>query len=472
MRSVSASLVAAPPVQLCGAPGNERQSSRAQRVCYHVPAVMSAQPPSTRHARSLPIRTPFFYGWLIVGVAFVASILSGATSQLFMSIMVRPMGDELGWSRTEISGALAVGVVATAVLAPFMGRLTDRHGPRGLMAAGAIVVSLGFGMLGGMGALWQLWAGYAITRGVSQSALSGVVPQTAITNWFFAKRGRAIGVFGMAFPIAPALLLPLAQWIIDTYSWRAVFFVFAAATALLVTVPALLVLRRRPEDVGLYPDGANAPPAERSASSTRMRGGEVNFTVKQAMRTPAFWLLVGSQFIGVFVSGSVSFHLGAYLGDRGVVVAAVATALSVYSITNGLSSGLWGYLSERISERVIAMVATSFGALVVVALMSIGGDALIGIAVCGLYGLVVRGENATLGLIIARYYGRASYGAISGTLVPIGYVGLGIGPLIGSMLYDSTHDYTTFLWLLMACHACNVVFLGLARRPQPPAAER
>jgi len=323
-----------------------------------------------------------------------------------------------------------------------------------------------------MGALWQLWAGYAVARGVSQSALSGVVPQTAITNWFYAKRGRAVGVLGMAFPIAPAILLPLAQWIIDTSSWRAVFGAFAVATAVLVTAPALLVLRRRPEDVGLFPDGADGPPGERTAArGGRTRGGEVNFTAQQAMRTRAFWFLVGSQFIGVFVSGSVSFHLGAYLGDRGVVAAAVATALSVYSITNGLSSGLWGYLSERISERVIAIIATSFGALVVVALMGIGSNALIGVAICGVYGLVVRGENATLGLIIARYYGRASYGAISGTLVPIGYVGLGIGPLIGSILYDSTHNYTNFLWLLMACHVCNVAFLGLARRPKAPAAK-
>jgi cyanate permease len=97
-------------------------------------------------------------------------------------------------------------------------------------------------------------------------------------------------------------------------------------------------------------------------------------------------------------------------------------------------------------------------------------DPLPALAVVTAYGFVVRGENATLGLITARYYGRASYGAISGTLVPIGYVGLGIGPYIGSLLYEASHDYTAFWWMLAVLHTVNVLFLGLAFQPKPPQA--
>ncbi len=423
--------------------------------------------PPTR--QRLPFHTPFFYGWVIVALAFLAATLSGATSQLFMSILVKPISEDLGWTRTEISGALAVGVFATAALAPFLGRMTDRRGARLIMAAGAVVVGLGMGLMAAMGAIWQLYAGYATARGVSQSALSGVVAQTTITNWFIAKRGRAVGIWGVAFPLAPLFLLPVAQWLIDNHGWRSVFWVFGGLIMLLIAPLALLILRRRPEDVGLFPDGADAPPGEGAATGGRKaRGPEVNFTVSQAMRTPAFWLLVASQFVAVFISGSVSFHLAAHLSDAGLTGGLVATAISFYSITNGLSSGLWGYLSERISERAIAMAATAAGSVIVFALMGVR-EVIPALIVCTLYGFVVRGENATLGLIIARYYGRASYGAISGTLVPIGYVGLGIGPLIGSVLYDASRDYTAFWWMLIACHTINVVFLALAFQPKAPA---
>lgn len=425
--------------------------------------------PSGHPRQTLPFHTPFFYGWVIVALACGVATLSGSTSQLFMSILVKPISEDLGWTRTEISGALAVGVFATAALAPLLGRLTDRHGARYLMAAGALVVGLGMGLMAVMGAIWQLYVGYATARGFSQSALSGVVAQTTITNWFFSKRGRAIGIWGVAFPLAPLFLLPVAQWLIDNHGWRSVFVVFGGLITLLVAPLALLLLRRRPEDVGLFPDGADAPPGEGAAAGgRRSRGREVNFTVSQAMRTPAFWLLVASQFVAVFISGSVSFHLAAHLSDAGLAGGLVATAISFYSITNGLSSGLWGYLSERISERLIAVAATAAGSAVVFALMGVH-DALAAIIVCTLYGFVVRGENATLGLIIARYYGRASYGAISGTLVPIGYVGLGIGPLIGSVIYDISRDYAAFWWMLIACHTVNVAFLALAFQPKPPA---
>ena len=280
-------------------------------------------------------------------------------------------------------------------------------------------------------------------------------------------RGRAIGLFGVAFPFAPAILIPAAQWMMDTWGWRSVFWGAGLAVTLLVTLPALLLLRRRPEDVGLYPDGAEGP-ADLVAGGRRRRGGDNNFTATEAMRTPTFWFLVGSQFLGVFISGSVSFHLAAYLGDVGIATAVIGLAISLYSITNGLSSGLWGYLSERISERYIGMGATALGGVIALLLMGVNGP-LVAVVLTALYGLGVRGGNSTLGLIIAQYYGRQSYGAINGTLVPIGYVGLGIGPLIGSMLYDASHNYSTFLWMLVALHALNVVFFGLALPPRLPA---
>ena len=409
----------------------------------------------------MPVRTRFFYGWVVVAVCFISTFFSGATAQLFTSIMVVPITAELRWTRTEMAGALTLGVIATGLLDVALGPLADRFGPRAIVSLGAVVVSAGFFALSGMQELWHFYAAYVIGRGVAQAAISGVVTSTAVTNWFVRRRGRAMGIMGMAFQFSNTILIPAAGFIAQAASWRWVYGLLGAGTALCVILPAAVLLRRRPEDVGLSPDGDAFPP--RGGEAPALRDAE-SFTPREAVQTRAFWLLAAAQFLMAFVSGSLTFNLAPYFTDVGISVGAVALAMSLFALASGFSSTMWGFLSERFSERSLAIVASLLGAAGTAFFLVTRSD-LLAVLFSGYYGITARGEGSLLSLIQARYFGRGSYGAIRGIMGPIAYVSLGFGPLVGSLAFDLWGSYVGFLCALVVCHVLMAGLLVLARPP-------
>lgn len=412
-------------------------------------------------SRGVPVRTRFYYGWIIVAVCFISTFFSGATAQLFTSIMVIPITAEMGWTRTEMAGALTLGVIATGLLDVGLGPLADRFGPRAIVSLGAVVVTAGFFALSGMQELWHFYAAYVIGRGVAQAAISGVVTSTAVTNWFVRRRGRAMRIMGMAFQFSNTLLIPAAGFLTQAASWRWVYGLLGVGTAAFVIGPAALLLRRRPEDVGLLPDGDAARSA---AGAEHLADPEVSFTAREAMRTQAFWLLAAAQFLMAFVSGSLTFNLAPYFNDVGVSAGAVAIGMSVFALGSGFSSTMWGFLSERFSERNLAIVASLLGAAGTAFFLVTGSD-LLAVLFCGFYGITARGEGSLLSLIQARYFGRGSYGAIRGIMGPIAYVSLGFGPLVGSLAFDLWGSYVGFLLALVVCHVLMAGLLVVARPP-------
>jgi len=333
------------------------------------------------------------------------------------------------------------------------------------MPVAALIVAAGFFGLAALQSIWQYYISYTLGRGVSQASLSGVVSSTAVTNWFRRYRGRAVGIYGTAFPLSNTFLVPLAQLIMGIAGWRAVFTILGVLM-LLVSLPCVWLLRRRPEDLGLQPDGGVTVPEGTSKEHQHLP--EADFTVKEAMHTSTFWFLVVGQFLAVLISGSASFHLFQHYADIGIGPATVAFAISLYALTNGLSMGIWGYLAERISERILGMVSALIGGLIIIGVIVSSADVAV-LLLSSLYGFAVRGEGAVFSLIIARYFGRGSFGAISGTLVPIGYVGLGIGPPVGSIMHDVTGSYFSFFVTLAAIHVLGALALFFARPPQLPA---
>ncbi len=430
-------------------------------------ATPNQQPPPPKPGEGLPFHPPFFYGWVILAVCIISTTVSGATSQLFVSIMVKPMTEELGWTRTELAGALTVGVVATALLSPVLGRLVDRHGPRVLMVAASGVVTAGFLAIAAMRNLWQFYAAYVVCRGVAQAALSGVVTGATVTNWFSRKRGRAVGLLATAFQFSTSFMAPIAQFIIVTWSWRWVYALLGGLTLAAVTIPAGVLLRRRPEDVGLHPDGAVEEEAVASPRAGVGSRPEMSFTVREAMRTSSFWLLGMSQLVVMTINGSMTFHLVSYYTDVGISTGVAALCLSLFALSSGWANAVWGYLAERFSEQAIGVVGTLMGGLGMVGLIFLRSD-LLAPFITVYYAFTSRGEGSVLSLIVAKHFGRASFGAVSGALQPISYVGLGLGPLLGSVVFDRTGSYLLFLQSLVVLHCLAAVLLAMDRPPKLP----
>ncbi|MCX6022185.1 MAG: MFS transporter [Chloroflexi bacterium] len=407
-----------------------------------------------------------FYGWYIIAACMVSGVLGAGTAQLFMGIMLKPITTDLGWNRTAASGAITAGTFAAGLLSPFVGRLVDRYGARAVMSLGGLIVAAAYWGLGSVNELWQFYVVYVVARGVGSVALSGVAPMAAAATWFRRKRGRALGFVAMALPLGGAILTPIGQGLLDAYGWRTVFFVFAVVMLVGGVVPAALVIRRRPEDLGLLPDGDTAAPPGAAAAGPHA-APEVSWTLQEAIRTRSLWLLIGALFTGLLANGGIAFHQVAYFTDMGIAAGSAAIALSVYGLSGAFSSGLWGYLTERVSERTCGVLAMTMAVGAIVLLLFVR-DFPAALLFAVVFGIAARGESSLVNMILAQYFGRESYGAISGFVTPFQMVGLGLGPTVASVGYDLFGSYVPVFIAFMGCFILSGTALFLAKKPEPP----
>jgi MFS family permease len=416
------------------------------------------------------LKLPFYYGWLVLGMFMLAGSLAAASSQPFMAVMLKPITDEFGWSRTEATTAISIGTIGTGFVSPFIGRLADRFGPRILVPVGGVLLALAFFLIAGVNALWQFYVAYILARSIASACMAGVGAQTAMVNWFARKRGRAIGLVVMTFPLANAVQAPVAQWMAQEVGWREVFVLLSVLTAVLVIVPGAIILRKRPEDLGLFPDGAEGPPEGRGGRGRQMLAGahvrDFDFTLKQALKTRAFWLLVSASFLSILGGGAVSFHQVAYYQDMGLTPTIAAASVSTFTLAGAFSSGLWGVLSERVSEKLLATGLTAAGAIAVLAMLEVRTE-FMALAISGIYGLTTRGGGTLFNLLVASYYGRANFGAISGFFGTFSSFGLGIGPFVGALVFDFTGDYRLLFMMLAGTYLTTALIL-LCFVGQPP----
>lgn len=413
-------------------------------------------------------KTKVFYGWYIIGMAAAAGFVGSGVSQQFMGVMLKPMTEDLGWSRTEVSGAMTAGTICAGLTSPIFGRLTDRYGPRLLASLGALLVGAIYFMLAGVSALWQFYLIFMIGRTLSSVTLTGVVPLTAAANWFRKKRGRAMGLIAMSTPLGSSLLALTAQLIIEDHGWRIVFVIFGVAMIGLIVLPLALIMRKRPEDIGLLPDGEVAVDSDGGGKvAAPPPPDEYGWTLREAMHTPTLWLLISALGLGILANGAIGFHQVAYYTDVGIAATAAAVALTTYGISGAVANAIWGFLVERYSERHLASAAMIMAAAGLFYLLFVETLPMaLGFSV--VFGLAARGESSLVMMIVAQYYGRSSYGTISGFIGPFQMLGLGLGPLVASIAFDLTGSYEGVFLLFSIGYMVAAGLMWLARKPVLP----
>lgn len=200
-----------------------------------------------------------FYGyWIVLGTFFCLLITSGCGFFAF-SLFIRPLQADLGWGRGEIMAAFTIYFLVTGVASPFIGRVVDRYGARKVISIGALIVGLGFVSLSQASNLWHFYVSYAVV-GVGMAAMGHVPASAIVSNWFKKRRGTAIGIMSSGIGAGGVVLAPLVGgYLIPNFGWRASYLVLAALTWVLVIPLALLVIKTKPADMGLYPDGGQVP---------------------------------------------------------------------------------------------------------------------------------------------------------------------------------------------------------------------
>ena len=393
-------------------------------------------------------RLPFYYGWVILAVASVPSfgarpVMAVAT----LSVFVVPMTDEFGWSRAQFSGAVSLGALFGLLVSPFAGRLIDRYGSGVLLSASSAVVGLCAIGLSLTSPIWSFYALYVPGRAVFSSPLE-LGTSTAVSNWFIRRRPMGLAYMGVIQGIGLTIFPVIAQVLIDGWGWRTAWLAVGIFTLSTGIIPMLLLMARRPEDMGLEADpekdhrtvptsnvaAAGAPP---SASNT-----ESNYTVRQALATRAFWLLAIFSVFGFVVQAGISLHQVPHYIGQGVPTHLAALTASTFAFGQVPGGVFWSFWARRVPLRVLLSVAATT--------MSVGAigtgfssSLSTGIPMGFLLGVGVGGIHLLLRLTWADYYGRLHLGSIRGLTLPAQIGGQAIGPIIAGFMYDSTGGYET-----------------------------
>ena len=408
-------------------------------------------------------QSKYFYGWTIVAVGFLAHIASAFSISSTLSVFLKPLSNDLGVSRGVFSLIRSGEVLIGAVAAPLVGTLLDRHGGKWLMAAGGVVSGAGFLLLGQARDFWQFLLVRWLVISPGDALMGQMVVNVTISRWFVRMRGRALALTGMGHGLAKVAMPLFAASLILHMGWRGAWVVFGLLTLALVVGPSMLFMRRRPEDMGLLPDGGSLAPNKTGGpvnrlESTRARRGanahvDVEWSRREALRTPAFWLIVTTFGVAhVGVSG-LNLHVFSFVSDQGHPAMVAALVMSTIAFMQFSTPIVWGLLAERmeigrlIMAKFLIQAAGISWALSDPGLVSLYGGFF-------LYGIGMGASSILAEMIWASYFGRISLGKIRGmgSLVTHGFSAG--GPPFFGFLFDLTQSYqlsfSIFIGLLFA----------------------
>jgi MFS family permease len=425
--------------------------------------------PSAERLKSAGI----FYGWYIVAVGFLANVASSFALASTLSIFLKPLTSELGISRGVFSLLRSGEGIIAACLAPFIGSLVDRYGGRWLMVIGAAIAGIGFLFLGTIENFLQFASIRLTLVTLGDSMMGYMVVNVVVAQWFVRFRGRAFAVTSMGVGFAKVCMPILAASLLLALGWRQTWMVFGLLTMALLMLPALLLIRRDPESLGMHPDGAQKPPGEIAAASVRQKSqyegsaGDPNtlWTRAEALRTSAFWLLVitfGISSVGVT---GLNLHVYPYVTDIGHSAVIAATVMSVIASMQLASPLVWGMLAERIDPRIAAMLR--FVVQGVGLALAISTESLICLyAGFFLYGIGLGGNMVLPDLLWANYFGRRSLGKVRGLGLLISQILAASGPPFFGFLFDITGGYGLSFAIFGAALATSAIMSLMLRPPQ------
>jgi MFS family permease len=401
-----------------------------------------------------------------VAVAFVTMGL-GVNTRTAFSLLFPSILDEFGWERGMTAGAFSFGFLVSAVFSPFVGRLMDHHGPRvviemgvGLMAAGLLLASL-------VHQPWHLYATLGVLVGGGTNCLGYTGQSLFLPNWFVRRRGLAMSVAFSGVGVGSILVLPWLQALIGRAGWRTACWALGLLVLVLLA-PLNLLLRRRPEDLGLAPDGdcsvcsgaASGPTANVVDAAWVAR----DWTLRRAMCTARFWWIAVGYLCGMFAWYAVQVHQTTYLVELGVSATHAAWTLGCVSLAGIPGQIALGHVSDRIGREWVWTVGSLGFALCYLALLGLRHGptpTLLALMIVS-QGMLGYGLTSVIGAIPADIFQGPHYGTIFGTLMLAAIMGGAAGPWVTGVLHDATGSYTLAFRVAIGCSALSAGAIWLA----------
>lgn len=403
---------------------------------------------------------------MIVGIAFVTMAVSVSARTSF-SLLLPPLVDEFGWDRGLSAGAFSFGFLVSGLASPLVGRWMDRQGPRVVIETGAVLLALGLLLAPLMRNPLHLYATLGVLAGVGANLMSFMAQSLYLPNWFARRRAFALSIAFSGVGAGAIVLLPWLQTVIDREGWRAACWAMGLI-ALLVVAPLNLLVRHRPADLGLRPDG-DAQPAEGAAPRRTLRvvdsaWAAVEWTLARALRTARFWWIALGYFTALVAWYAVQVHQTKYLIEVGFSPMTAAWALGLVSVVAIPGQIFLGGLSDRVGREWIWSVGCLGFALCYVALIALEGRPSMPLLYTMVItqGLLGYALASVMGPIAVEIFEGPHYGTIFGTLTIALMGGGAAGPWIAGLVYDATGTYQPAWILCIACCAVSVLAIWFA----------
>jgi len=409
-----------------------------------------------------------FYGWRMVGAAFGIQLLLGTLLLQSFGLYIAILSQEMGWSKTTLSGAAALQSMESAVIGPLLGWMLDRYRPQSIIRWGIVIFSLGLFTLSRVESVSTFYVS-AVLMAMGAS-LGGYFPlSVTLVQWFEKNRARALSIMSMGYAMG-GMLVPAMAWLIEHWGWRNTA-TLSGVLALVLGLPLSRVIRRRPEDHGEHMDGLDpalnlAPPASGSALPLV----QAQFTLRQALRTRSFWLLAIGHGLALLVVTAVNVHAITHMKEGlGYSFAAASFVIMLMNFGQFLGVLLGAAIGNKFEMRKVTALCMLSHALGMLALTYASGMAGM-IAFAALHGLAWGLRGPFMSAIRADYFGRDAIGFILGISAVITAVGQVSGPMVAGVLADLTGDYRLGFTLLAVLSALGSLAFMLATRPEQEVA--
>lgn len=407
-------------------------------------------------------RLPFYYGWLIVGIAFVTMGV-GVTARTAFSLLLPPLIDEFRWDRGVAAGAFSFGFLVSAIVSPLVGRVVDARGPRIVIQTGTALMAAGLLLAPWVTMPWQLYATLGVAVGGGANMMTYTVHSQFLPYWFVRRRGLAISIAFAGAGVGAIVLLPWLQRIILADGWRASCTAMGLVVLLVIT-PLTIFIRKRPADVGQQPDGgvAGGTTATRHvATVVDPAWAAVEWTLARAMRTARFWWIAFGYCLALVAWYAIQVHQTKYLVEVGFSPIVAAWALGAVSIVAIPGQILLGALSDRIGREWVWTAGCLGFAASYAALLALGHvqSVILLYAMVFAQGFFGYALPSVMGPIVAEIFEGPHYGTIFGTL-GIALIGGGaIGPWMAGAIQDRTGSYDLAFLVIIGC--CVVAALAI-----------
>lgn len=387
-------------------------------------------------------RRKIYYGWpMLLGMS-AAQVTSWGIVYYTFAVFLAPVNADLGWSIAQMTGAFSLALLASGLAAIPVGRWIDRHGPRAIMTAGSIAATLlilAWSRVDSLLSLYLIWTAIGVVMATILYEPAFIV----VANWFERKRSRALTVLTVIAGLASVVYIPLASWLISAYGWRSALVILAVILAI-GTIPIhALLLRRRPSDLGLEPDGEPRSTLPAGPATTHHAGS----TLGAAIRDRVFWWISGAFILATFTEMALTIHLIPFLIERGHAAGFAASAAALIGLVKLPGRVIFAPLAERIDLRVVIAIIFTVQATAVVMLVQI--PTTLGVVLfVGFFGAVVGAVTPARAALVAQIWGREHYGSISGALTTTTTVSRALAPVGAGLLYTIGGSYVPVMWLL------------------------